>query len=130
MSRRSKRWHITSAIGGAIAGSAGADFLCYVTPAEHLRLPTLEDVKEGVIAAKIAAHASDLAKGIKGSFHRDLLISMARAKRNWTRQFDLAIDSAKPRAYRKTSHPSSKDVCTMCGEYCSIKTSEKCLRGT
>jgi phosphomethylpyrimidine synthase len=119
--------HITSAIGGAIAGSAGADFLCYVTPAEHLRLPTLADVKDGVIAAKIAAHAADIAKGVKGAIDRDKEISKARAARNWKKQFALAIDPVKPMKYRKSSKPGSKDVCTMCGEYCSIKTAEKCL---
>ena len=119
--------HITSAIGGAIAGSAGADFLCYVTPAEHLRLPTLEDVREGVIASKIAAHAADIAKGVKGAIKKDIDISMARSRRDWKKQFELAIDSAKPKNYRDSSQPRLKDVCTMCGEYCSIKTAEKCL---
>ena len=119
--------HITSAIGGAIAASAGADFLCYVTPSEHLRLPTLEDVKDGVIASKIAAHAADIAKGIKGARDLDREMSKARAARNWKRQFELAIDPVKPREYRKSSNPGSEDVCTMCGEYCSIKTAEKCL---
>ncbi|MFA5085633.1 MAG: phosphomethylpyrimidine synthase ThiC [Candidatus Omnitrophota bacterium] len=119
--------HITSAIGGAIAGSAGADFLCYVTPAEHLRLPTLDDVKDGVIASKIAAHAADIAKGVKGAIDKDRDISGARAGRDWKRQFALAIDPVRPGIYRKYSKPGSKDVCTMCGEYCSIKTAEKCL---
>ncbi len=119
--------HITSAIGGAIAGSAGADFLCYVTPAEHLRLPTLADVKDGVIASKIAAHAADIAKGVKGAIDKDMKISKARAERNWKKQFALAIDPVKPMEYRKSSKPGSEDVCTMCGEYCSIKTAEKCL---
>jgi len=119
--------HITSAIGGAIAGSAGADFLCYVTPAEHLRLPTLEDVKEGVIASKIAAHVADIAKGVKGAIERDAEVSKARAARNWKKQFALAIDPVKPMEYRRSSKPGLEDVCTMCGEYCSIKTAEKCL---
>ena len=119
--------HITSAIGGAIAASAGADFLCYVTPAEHLRLPTLEDVKDGVIASKIAAHAADIVKGVNGAIDKDRDISRARAERNWKEQFALAIDPVKPRIYRKSSKPGSEDVCTMCGEYCSIKTAEKCL---
>jgi phosphomethylpyrimidine synthase len=119
--------HITSAIGGAIAGSAGADFLCYVTPAEHLRLPTLEDVKDGVIASKIAAHAADIAKGVKGALEMDRDISKARAKRDWRGQFALAIDPVKPMQYRKSSKPGLKDVCTMCGEYCSMKRTEKCL---
>lgn len=120
--------HITSAIGGAIAGSAGADFLCYVTPAEHLRLPSLEDVREGVIAAKIAAHASDIAKGVTSAIDKDIDISVARSKRDWKKQFALAIDSVKPMAYRSSSKPALKDVCTMCGEYCSIKKAEECLK--
>ncbi len=119
--------HITAAIGGAIASGKGADYLCYVTPAEHLRLPTIEDVKEGVIASKIAAHAGDIAKGLKGSTDRDIAISKARRNRNWKEQFELAIDKNKPKRYRKSSHPDMKDVCTMCGEYCSIKVAEKCF---
>lgn len=119
--------HITSAIGGAIAAGRGADFLCYVTPAEHLRLPTLEDVKEGVIASRIAAHAGDIAKGLKGAIDWDIAISKARRDRNWTRQFALAIDREKPKKYRTTSHPGAGDVCTMCGEYCSMKVTEKCF---
>jgi phosphomethylpyrimidine synthase len=122
--------HITGAIGGAIAASAGADFLCYVTPAEHLRLPTLNDVKEGVVASKIAAHAADIAKNIKGAMDKDIAISKSRAKRDWKKQFELAIDRTKPAEYRSASMPNQKDVCTMCGEYCSIKTAEKCLRGS
>ncbi len=120
--------HITSAIGGAIAASAGADFLCYVTPSEHLRLPTIEDVRDGVIASKIAAHAADIAKGVKGAIDRDINISRARAARDWQKQFGLAIDNVKAKKYRAMSKPKLKDVCTMCGEYCSIKTAEKCLR--
>jgi phosphomethylpyrimidine synthase len=119
--------HITSAIGGAIAASAGADFLCYVTPSEHLRLPTLEDVKDGVMASRIAAHAADIAKGVKGAVDRDRNISLARARRDWKKQFELAIDPVRPMNYRKSSKPGAEDVCTMCGEYCSIKTAEKCL---
>ncbi|MFH1190467.1 MAG: phosphomethylpyrimidine synthase ThiC [Candidatus Omnitrophota bacterium] len=119
--------HITAAIGGAFAAGKGADFLCYVTPAEHLRLPTLDDVREGVIASKIAAHAGDIAKGIKGAIGRDIEISKARRARNWDKQFELALDSSKPEKYREASKPGIKDVCTMCGEYCSIKVSEECL---
>ena len=120
--------HITSAIGGAIAASAGADYLCYVTPSEHLRLPTLEDVKEGVIATKIAAHAADVAKGVKGALDWDIAMSRARNKRDWKKQFALAIDQDKPRKYRSTSRPGIEDVCTMCGEYCSIKMAQKCFK--
>jgi len=119
--------HITSAIGGALAGSYGADFLCYVTPSEHLRLPSLEDVKEGVIASKIAAHAADIAKGVRGAIDWDIAISKARAARDWKKQFSLAIDKVRPREYRKSSKPGLSDVCTMCGEYCSIKVAEGCL---
>ena len=120
--------HITSAIGGAIAASKGADFLCYVTPAEHLRLPTIEDVKEGVIASKIAAHAADIAKRVRGAKERDIAMSVARGERDWKKQFSLAIDQVKPKLYRKASKPGQADVCSMCGEYCSIKTSRRCFK--
>ena len=116
--------HITSAIGGAIAASSGADFLCYVTPSEHLRLPTEEDVREGVIATRIAAHAADIAKGVPGAFEKDLELSRMREKRNWDEQMRLAIDPVRARKYRKESLPQAKDVCTMCGEYCAIKKVE------
>ena len=119
--------HITAAIGAALAGSAGADFLCYVTASEHLRLPTLEDVREGVIATKIAAHAADIAKGIKGAIDWDIKISKARNARDWNKQFKLAIDKMKPKIYRSASKPGLEDVCTMCSEYCSIKMAEKCF---
>ena len=85
-------------------------------------------MKEGVIASKIAAHAADVAKGIKGAIDWDIKISRARRDRNWKRQFELAIDKVKPREYRKGSKPGAEDVCTMCGEYCSIKMTEKCLK--
>jgi len=120
--------HITSAIGGAMAAWYGADFLCYVTPAEHLRLPAIRDVKEGVIASKIAAHAADIAKGIPGAREKDKAISEARYMRNWTKQFNSALDPKKCKAYRKSSSPALKDVCTMCSEYCSLKISEKRLK--
>ena len=117
--------HITSAIGGAVAASYGADFLCYVTPAEHLRLPTIDDVRDGLVASKIAAHAADIARGNKAARKRDRDISVARRQRNWARQFDLAIDAAKPKQYRKKSSPALDDVCTMCGNYCPIKLHER-----
>ncbi|MBN1353620.1 MAG: phosphomethylpyrimidine synthase ThiC [Candidatus Omnitrophica bacterium] len=120
--------HITSAIGGAIAGSYGADFLCYVTPSEHLRLPTIDDVKEGVIASKIAAHAADIAKNAAGAIEKDRKISKARFLRDWEKQFEASLDSERCRAYRKSSVPAMKDACTMCGEYCSLKISERCLK--
>jgi phosphomethylpyrimidine synthase len=119
--------HITAAIGGAVAGAKGADFLCYVTPSEHLRLPTLDDVREGVVAARIAAHAADVAKGIRGAIDWDNKISAARRARDWKKQFELAVDGSKPGAYRASSRPGVEDACTMCGEHCSIKTAEKCL---
>jgi phosphomethylpyrimidine synthase len=117
--------HITSAIGGAIAGTAGADFLCYVTPSEHLRLPTVEDVKEGVIASKIAAHAADIAKGVKGAMNRDIQMAKARKALNWDEQIRLSVDPEKARLLRESSLPSDKEVCTMCGSLCAIKVSGK-----
>jgi phosphomethylpyrimidine synthase len=113
--------HITAAIGGAIAAAEGADFLCYVTPAEHLRLPTVEDVREGVIASKIAAHAGDIVKGVKGARERDLQMSKARKKRDWKKQVELALDPVKAQTYRESSMPKQDDVCTMCGDVCSMK---------
>jgi phosphomethylpyrimidine synthase len=121
--------HITSAIGGALAASVGADFLCYVTPSEHLRHPSTEDVREGVVAAKIAAHAADLAKGIKKAKDWDKKMSIARKKRDWIKQIELSIDPEKARLYRASSKPVLSDVCTMCGKYCSIKLMEECLKG-
>lgn len=120
--------HITSAIGSALAASYGADFLCYVTPSEHLGLPSVSDVKTGVIAARIAAHAADIAKNVKGALNWDIEMSVARKKRDWQRQFKLAIDPIIAREYRRRSKPASKDVCTMCGQYCSMKISDKYLR--
>ncbi|MEG1134228.1 MAG: phosphomethylpyrimidine synthase ThiC [Cellulosilyticaceae bacterium] len=121
--------HITAAIGGAIAATYGASFLCYVTPAEHLRLPTVEDVKEGIIASKIAAHAADVAKGIKGADSWDYEMSKARANLDWEKQFDLAIDPDKARRYRKESTPEKEDTCTMCGKMCAVRNINKILRG-
>lgn len=119
--------HITSAIGGAIAASSGADFLCYVTPAEHLRLPTLEDVKEGIIATKIAAHAGDIAKGIKGARDWDNAISEARS--DWEKMFSLCIDPEKARRYREESKPEDEHTCTMCGKMCAARNMNKVLNG-
>lgn len=121
--------HITAAIGGATAAAAGAAFLCYVTPAEHLRLPTLEDVKEGIIAAKIAAHAADIAKGIPKAKNWDFQMSEARRNLDWEQQFKLAIDSEKPRRYRCESKPEHEDTCTMCGKMCAVRNINKILRG-
>ena len=117
--------HITGAIGGALAASYGADYLCYVTPSEHLRLPDINDVKEGVITTKLAAHAADVAKGLKRSVERDNRMSKARRERNWKRQISLALNPEKAVRLRRSSKPLIKDVCTMCGEYCAIKMSEE-----
>jgi len=120
--------HINSAIGSALAASYGADFLCYVTPSEHLRHPSVEDVKEGVIASRIAAHAADIVKGIPSAIKWDREMSLARKKRDWKRQIELSIDPKKARDYRSASRPRLPDVCTMCGKYCSIKLMEECTR--
>uniref|UniRef100_UPI004057C27D phosphomethylpyrimidine synthase ThiC n=1 Tax=Candidatus Electrothrix sp. TaxID=2170559 RepID=UPI004057C27D len=119
--------HITSAIGGALAAMHGADFLCYVTPAEHLRLPSADDVKEGIIASKIAAHAGDLAKGIPGAIDRDNAMSKARGTLDWDGQFAQALDPEKAQAYRDSSKPKDGDVCTMCGDFCAMKRVEGLL---
>lgn len=121
--------HITSAIGGAIAASHGVDFLCYVTPAEHLRLPTLDDMKEGIIASKIAAHAGDLAKGIEGAQEWDLKMSKARQRLDWEEMFKLSIDQEKARRYRQESSPEHEDSCTMCGKMCSMRNMNRILEG-
>ena len=113
--------HITSAIGGAIAASSGANFLCYVTPAEHLSLPSLEDVKEGVIASKIAAEAADVAKGLPQSWIRERQMAKARKEFDWEKQFDLAFDKSKPRTYRDKCELDDDEMCAMCGEYCAVK---------
>ncbi len=119
--------HITSAIGGAIAAGHGADFLCYVTPAEHLRLPDLQDMKDGIIAARIAAHAADIAKGIPGAMDWDNAMSNARRKLDWKKMMELAMDPEKAMAYRQSSKPMDQDVCTMCGDLCAVKRSSRIL---
>jgi len=119
--------HITGAIGGAIAARAGADFLCYVTPSEHLRLPTVDDVREGVIASKIAGHAADIAKGLKGSLDKDCTMARARKALNWEEQIRLSIDPLRARKLRQSSLPQESEVCTMCGELCAIKKSSEVL---
>ena len=121
--------HITSAIGGAIAAASGADFLCYVTPAEHLRLPDLQDMKEGIVAARIAAHAADIAKGYKGARDWDDQMSAARAALDWEKQFDLALDPVKPRQYRAASVPEHHDSCTMCGKMCAVRNMKRVKEG-
>jgi phosphomethylpyrimidine synthase len=121
--------HITSAIGGAIAAWHGAAFLCYVTPAEHLRLPTYEDMKEGIIASKIAAHAADIAKKIPNARNWDDNMSRARQRVDWECMFNLAIDPLKARRYREESKPQKEDTCSMCGEFCSMRNMNKILNG-
>lgn len=121
--------HITAAIGGAIAATYGASFLCYVTPAEHLRLPTVEDVKEGIIASKIAAHAADIAKGVPGAKDWDYKMSEARRELDWEKQFSLSMDEEKARRYRAESTPEREDTCTMCGKMCAVRNINKILRG-
>lgn len=121
--------HITAAIGGAIAASSGASFLCYVTPAEHLRLPNRDDVKEGIIASRIAAHAADIAKGIPGAKEWDRKMAQARARLDWEEQFSLAIDPEKARRYRAESKPEKEDTCSMCGNFCAVKNMNRILSG-
>ncbi|OGR04049.1 MAG: phosphomethylpyrimidine synthase [Deltaproteobacteria bacterium RIFOXYD12_FULL_50_9] len=113
--------HITGAIGGAIAGAAGADFLCYVTPAEHLKLPNGDDVREGVIASKIAAHAADIAKGLPGAMDRDIAMARCRNNLDWKGQIDLSLDPEKARRFREEGGTYKGDACSMCGSYCAIK---------
>ncbi|WP_234123531.1 phosphomethylpyrimidine synthase ThiC [Clostridium hydrogenum] len=121
--------HITSAIGGAIAAASGADFLCYVTPAEHLRLPNLDDMKEGIIASKIAAHAADIAKNIKGAREWDYKMGEARRKLDWEAMFELSIDPEKARRYRRESTPEHSDTCTMCGKMCAVRNMNRVMEG-
>ena len=121
--------HITSAIGGAVAGSCGADFLCYVTPAEHLRLPDVNDVREGIIAARIAAHAADLAKGIPGAQAWDDAMSKARVDVDFETMISLAVDPVKAREYYESSTPECEGTCTMCGKMCPARTMKKILAG-
>ncbi|MGQ9560742.1 MAG: phosphomethylpyrimidine synthase ThiC [Candidatus Oleimicrobiaceae bacterium] len=113
--------HIVSAIGGAVAGAAGADFLCYVTAGEHLCLPSVDDVRTGVIVARIAAHVADIAKGVPGAAEWDKGMARARKALDWQRQMALAIDPEMVRRARQQSPPQESDVCTMCGEYCALK---------
>ncbi len=113
--------HITAAIGGAVAAAAGADFLCYVTPSEHLCLPDMEDVRQGVIAARIAAHSGDIAKGLPGAMERDIKMSQCRKALDWKGMFSLALDPILPAKRRGDSEAGEKQVCTMCGDLCAVK---------
>ena len=121
--------HITSAIGGAIAAANGADFLCYVTPAEHLRLPDLDDVKEGIIASKIAAHAADIAKGIPGARDIDDKMAEARHEMDWDKMFDIAIDGEKAKRFFEQTPPADRHTCSMCGKMCAVRTTNMILEG-
>lgn len=122
--------HIAGAIGGTLAAAAGADFLCYVTPSEHLGLPTAEDVREGTIASRIAAHAADIVKKVPGAWARDLAMAEARRDLDWDRQMDLALDPKRARQVRKDRNPVQQDVCSMCGEFCAIDLINKYLGKT
>jgi phosphomethylpyrimidine synthase len=113
--------HISCAIGGAVAGKAGADFLCYVTPSEHLKLPSVEDVREGVLAARIAGHAADIARGNKIALERDIAMAKARLAFDWEKQIELSLDPEKAKRYHEEGKSGEQDVCTMCGEFCAIK---------
>jgi phosphomethylpyrimidine synthase len=118
--------HISAAIGGAVAGMAGADFLCYVTPAEHLRLPSVEDVREGVVASRIAGHAADVARGLPGADQWDLAVSRAKIDLNWNKFMSLCVDPDKARAYRASLPPrGDESPCSICGEFCAIKRSKQ-----
>jgi phosphomethylpyrimidine synthase len=122
--------HISAAIGGAVAGMAGVDFLCYVTPAEHLRLPSVEDVKEGVIASRIAGHAADVARGLPGAMEWDNAISEAKQNLDWQKVISLCVDPVKARKYRESLPPSDdKELCSMCGEFCAVKRSKRVAQG-
>ncbi|MCQ2595058.1 MAG: phosphomethylpyrimidine synthase ThiC [Treponemataceae bacterium] len=121
--------HITSAIGGAIAAQNGAAFLCYVTPAEHLALPNVDDVKQGIIASKIAAHAADIAKGVKGAIDIDNKMAEARQKLDWEAQWECALDPETAKAIRDSRAPEHDDTCSMCGKFCAVRSMNKALAG-
>ncbi len=121
--------HITAAIGGAIAAANGADFLCYVTPAEHLRLPDADDVKEGIIASKIAAHAADIAKNIPHAKDRDNAMAEARHTLDWEKMFQIAVAPEKARRYYESTSVSERHTCSMCGKMCAVRTSNMILNG-
>ncbi len=121
--------HITSAIGGAVAAANGADFLCYVTPAEHLRLPDANDVKEGIIASKIAAHAADIAKKVPHARDKDNEMAVARHNLDWDKMFEIAVDGEKARAYYESVPPKERHSCSMCGKMCAVRTTNMILDG-
>lgn len=121
--------HITSAIGGAVAASAGAAFLCYVTPAEHLALPNLEDVKQGIMASKIAAHAADIAKGVRGARQADDRMAQARRNLDWEAQWECAMDPETAKRIWNERKPEHEDTCSMCGKFCAVRSMNKALAG-
>ncbi|MFX1363109.1 MAG: phosphomethylpyrimidine synthase ThiC, partial [Promethearchaeota archaeon] len=122
--------HVVAAIGGALAGFAGADFLCYVTPSEHLGLPTIQDVREGVIASKIAAHAVDIAKRGETLMQRDIAMSKARANLDWEETIRLALDPEKADEIYRRKNINERETCTMCGPYCALKILGKYLKSS
>jgi phosphomethylpyrimidine synthase len=117
--------HITGAIGGTLAAWAGADYLCYVTPTEHIGLPGENEVREGVVASLIAAHAADIARGI--DLDRDLAMAKARKALDWDRMFDLAIDPARARELRELCNPDDEKACSMCGDLCAMRMVENAM---
>jgi phosphomethylpyrimidine synthase len=119
--------HITCAIGGTVAAAAGADFLCYVTPAEHLKLPSVQDVRDGVVASRIAAHAGDIVKGVKGAIDKDIAMARCRKKLDWEGQFALALDPDRARQLRAESGVADHGACTMCGEFCAYKVMDDAM---
>ena len=121
--------HITAAIGGAIAATAGASFLCYVTPAEHLALPNLEDVRQGIMASRIAAHAADIAKGIRGARELDDAMARARQTLDWEKQWECAMDKETAKRIRRERKPEQEDSCSMCGKFCAVRSMNKALAG-
>ena len=122
--------HITAAIGGAIAGAAGADFLCYVTPSEHLRLPTLDDVREGIMASRIAAHIADIAKGLPGAIEKDLTMARCRKEINWAGQIAASVDPQRAEKLLEKSGSAKEEGCTMCGELCAINIGKRQATGS
>ncbi len=122
--------HITAAIGGAIAGAAGADFLCYVTPSEHLRLPTLDDVRDGIMASRIAAHIADISKGLPGATEKDFTMAKHRKEINWEGQIAAAIDPERAGKLLEKSGSAKEEGCTMCGEFCAIKIGKRKAAGS
>ena len=119
---------MTGAIGGAIAATYGADYLCYLTPTEHLGLPDTNHVIEGVIASKIAAHAADIARGIKGARNRDDEMSKARSNLDWKTMYKLALNPEKAKSMRQDHLKDDSGVCTMCGDFCSAKINKECRK--